>query len=71
MTRYEQFTFVTDLIDSVKENMLKDLSAKVPEQWDGIELRSWIACRFERAVIGQMSRSRMRAFNNDLTVLNL
>lgn len=71
MTRYEQCDFVLTLIRNVKEEILKDID-KIPEEWDGIELRWLIANKFSGVVISKTgSRSRKRAFNNECIIKNL
>ena len=48
-TENPQEKFCRELIDSVKEHLLNNLK-KVPEEWDGLELRWFIANEFRKVV---------------------
>ena len=73
MTKYQQITFITDLAHNVTNEMLKDIDTKgIPEEWDGIELRWWIADRFSQVVIWNTgSKKRRREYDNHVLVNNL
>lgn len=72
MTREEQIQFVIDLTDSVRaELIIKIINEKIPEDWDGIELRKLLSLKFEREARFKMSRSRMMSFNNTLYTENI
>lgn len=72
MTRNEQAQFTSVLIDRVREEIAEKIeSGKIPENWDGIELRRYIARKFEECVMGDMPRRRKTAFENDIIVNNL
>ena len=44
MTQEEQAYFVTELCDSIRDNMLKRIRAgEIPKELDGLELRLWLA----------------------------
>ena len=66
--KFEQAEFISDLIE-----MLKDIGQKgIPEWWNGIELRWWIAERFGQVVIkGTGSKKRKSEYNNYVLVNNL
>lgn len=50
MTRDEQKVFITSLMDSVKRSMFQGIDRGiVPEEWDGHELRQWLADKFEQS----------------------
>jgi len=45
---------------------------KMPDEWDGVELRQYIADMFADCVIkGTMSRKRRIAYNNEVLVKGL
>lgn len=80
MTKAEKRKFLRELTS----NVLKDVLAKVdqmPDEWDGIELRRYLADRFEAASIKlpgskfggerKAMRSRYRAYRNEVLVRNL
>ena len=60
MTPKDKRFFIRDLIG----NVCNDILAKVddmPDEWDGHELRRYIADRFEQASIGVLGRGRVRS----------
>lgn len=72
MNKLEQKTFVLELGMSVIQEMMETIGkGKVPENWDGVELREWMAERFNQARLGGMSRGRKAKYNNDIMVNNL
>lgn len=79
MTRREQRRFVRGLIRNVEKDLLENID-RVPDHWDGHELRRWIADRFDAAAftIGPHGktrhgddRARAKAYRNDVIVHNL
>jgi len=71
MNAQEQMGFVSELMANVTEEIIKEIiDGKIPENWDGIELRQLIAdtCRYNAY---PMSRSRKRAYNNTVIVNDL
>ncbi len=59
MTRAEQMTFVRELTKSILSDTLHDIRARrVPEEWDGAELRQLLADRFDRAVYRRVLQGR-------------
>ena len=72
MDKPTKIELVRNLTRSVGEILINDIVAdKIPEDWDGIELRRLLAERFQRQVIGTMSRCRKREFENTVLVNNL
>jgi len=52
MTQQEKANFVGVLAEHVVNEVIDDIrSGKIPEEWDGIELRQLLADRFQRAVL--------------------
>ena len=72
MTKKEQRAFVRDLIASVQRGMLEDIR-RVPESWDGRELRQWIADRFEQNTMMDpvIYRQRLKEYRNTVLVKDL
>lgn len=74
MTLEEKIIFVKELVNSVQEEVLAKLN-KTPEDWDGRELRQYLADKFaDSASISQMQdkrQSRRRAYENTVLVENL
>jgi hypothetical protein len=71
MTREEQIEFVEGLTDSIKRSIInKIILGNVPENWDGIELRWYLAERFNQATF-QQSKKRKRDYNSTFYTNNL
>lgn len=73
MTKAEKKKFIRDLVGSVRF-LLLDRVDKVPEEWDGIELRQWIADTFAQQAYSHTLRrdpKRLKAFRNECLVRNL
>ncbi len=73
MTPKEQAKFVHDLCHNVEVGIVEDIrEGRVPEDWDGIELRELLARRFAAASYRQYLKGpRRRDFENTLIVANL
>jgi len=73
MTSQEKREFVSELVARIELSVFDDLKAgRVPEGWDGIELRWLLAERFAGASpIGTLYRKRRGSFKNHCIVNNL
>ena len=67
MTIEEQRTFVSDLTLAVRT---KILNADIPAEWDGFELRQYIADRFAEQV-ADMGKQRRREYSKTILTRNL
>ncbi len=71
MNNLEKKRFINGLI----KNVQKEIISKVwdmPLEWDGIELRQYIADNFSDCIIkGTMSKSRKQKYNNTIYTTNL
>lgn len=71
MTPIQKRAFVDELITNVHNEIVHKL-AFMPDDWDGIELRAYLAQKFSSCVIsGTMTNARKRRFNNEILVRNL
>lgn len=70
MNYIEKRDFIDDLIEQVKEEIM-EASPKFPENWNGYEIRQFIADKFADANHCKMSLSRKRAYNNTILIENL
>lgn len=75
MTKQQKKEFIDQLISSVHSDLKMKL-ARVPEEWDGHELRVWIATYFESAasmscIHHDKRGSRRRTYDNAVLVNNL
>ena len=67
MNKDEQTEFVDTLIDNVRNEILAKVTKYAPENWDGIELRQFVADNFSDCVMkGTMNRKRRIAYNNQI-----
>lgn len=69
MTPAEKKVFIHDLCASIKHSILEKVE-RMPEEWNGIELRQLLADRFSDAT-GGMTRKRLREYKNAVRVNNL
>lgn len=77
MNKYERAMFVENFIEVVKKDLLSKMD-RVPENWDGFELRWWIADTFREQTIDYdgdrrslAHKRRHRKYANDIAVHNL
>ena len=78
MTRKQQKAFVRELVRNVSREVIGQIdSGKLPEQWDGHELRELLAINFDLCRSTLMhekrgaGRARLRAFRNEMLYRNL
>lgn len=73
MDRNEQAKFINDLLEHIRLELMHNIDeGKLPDTWDGVELRWLIAYRANRAVFkGAGNYNRKREFNNTVIVNNL
>lgn len=71
MDRREKKKFVRSLSQSVTSMILKYIDAgKVPEEWDGVELRQLMADKFDQCVFkGSLTGRRLKEYKN-ATIVN-
>ena len=71
MTQAEQRRFIRELIGNVKGEIIANVP-KMPEYWNGIELRQYIADKFHDTIIsGTMNRARLKDYHNTIATMNL
>ena len=70
MNKEEQKKFIEAVLSDLKESILKKLD-RIPENWDGLELRRYIGdyYDFHYRNVGTMGRTRTRAYNRDKWVI--
>lgn len=69
MTPADKKVFIHDLCSSIKHSILEKVD-RMPEDWNGIELRQLLADRFADAT-APMQRKRMKEYKNTVRILNL
>ena len=68
MIQQEKKEFIESLVNAVRDDISGKIDA-MPENWDGIELRQYIADRFQYCVIVDSLRgSRKKEYKNELLV---
>jgi hypothetical protein len=77
MTKAEKRKFIKDLTAAVARDAIAKID-RMPEEWDGHELRRYLADQFDREVSALMNikgaranRSRFRAYRNTIATTNL
>lgn len=73
MTRDFQKQLVTELMNRLRDEVVANIDqGKVPDAWDGIELRQYVADKASEAIlVGTMGVRRLRNYRNDVIVHNL
>ena len=62
--------FIDELISDVRETVQSKVVA-MPEEWDGVEIRQYLADKFAQAAYMKMDRKRKQAYRNTVLVENL
>ena len=71
MTRDEQIKFVEELSKNILNGIAVDIEdGKIPEDWDGFELRQLLSDRSAPA-FASMNKARARDYKNTVIVNNL
>ncbi len=63
MTKEEKIKFVNGIIDNVKEEILNKVD-KMPENWDGIELRFYVKDCFSTIVWSDVANKRKKRYKD-------
>jgi hypothetical protein len=74
MDKQQQIDFVKDLATNVANNVIRLIDAdKIPENWNGVELRWMLADKFKDATMNTQreNKARYKAYKNDVIVNNL
>lgn len=72
MDSKDQIQFVTDLTNAVRDKVIEQIEAgKIPETWDGIELRWLLRDKFEAQTSSRVDKKRKREYNNTVLVENI
>ncbi len=68
-----QVTFAESLIESIRREVTRNiLQGKIPEAWDGIELRQYLADKFTDSTFPDLLKGkRKRNYKNTLIVSNI
>ena len=74
MNQTQKKTFIRELVASIQREAISKV-ASMPENWDGIELRWYMADKFEASTLNfahdRVRQARKRAYNNEVIVRNL
>lgn len=70
LTKAGKEKFIRDLCASVQASVLAQV-ANMPDDWDGFELRQYLADKFEDAAHVRMDAKRKREYKNTVAVRNL
>jgi hypothetical protein len=73
LNKLEKQQFIVELTGNIMNKAIEQ-TAKMPESWDGIELRWYLADKFADAVFGETSKRKGKRYNeyrNSVIVDNL
>ena len=70
MNTRKRKAFIRELVNNVRNDILSKAD-QIPETWDGIELRVYIADKFANICIGKMDRKRANEYRNTIYCSNL
>ncbi len=73
MNRQEKIMFIEELTNNVKNQIIEKVD-KMPEAWDGMELRQYLSDKFKEATMPsfqKLEKGRMRKYYNTLRISNL
>lgn len=70
ITREDQERVINELLENHRKYLMCQLP-KVPEHWDGIELRNWYVESATVQFYHDMGPTRTKDFENDIAVHNL
>jgi hypothetical protein len=72
LTKREKTQFVKQLLKTLEDRMVEDIEKdRVPENWDGTELRWWTKYRANAVVMGDTKGKRYKEYENTVLVNNL
>ena len=70
MNTKERKQFIRNLCNNVRNEIIGK-SAQMPDDWDGIELRSYIAACFAECKMGNLTGKRLKDYRNTIYISNL
>jgi hypothetical protein len=70
MTAQQKKTFIRELVASVQREAESKIAA-MPKEWDGIELRWYLAEKFSESTMNTGHSRRKREYDNEVIVRNL
>jgi len=72
MTKAQKLEFINDLTNGIRDRLFEDVtSGRIPENWDGKQLRMLIAERLHDVCWYKPTRNERRDFNNDCAINSL
>ena len=71
MNKLQQEVFILELTNRIRDELLSEIRAgNTPDEWDGYELRQWLA-EVTQWETRHMSRDRKRRYHNERVARNL
>lgn len=71
MTKEEKVVFINEILGTLRGSLIQKVD-KMPEEWDGFELRRLIADYAEEQIVFvRMNKARLRAYENNRIVRNI
>jgi hypothetical protein len=66
----EKEQFIVQCLETLRKDLLSNVN-KMPENWDGWELRQYIVDKAENFTYMKMDKKRMREYKNDILIHGL
>lgn len=70
MTKQDQHLIVTEILDSLRETLMANID-RVPANWDGFELRAWVADMAAERYAYALRGKRLKNYTNARITENL
>jgi hypothetical protein len=70
MKKSEKKRFIKQLTGGIAEELISKID-RMPEEWDGLELRQLLADKFASEATYDMGRARRKEYNNTVLINNL
>lgn len=70
MTAANRKRFIRELCNNVRDEIVSK-SAQMPDDWDGIELRAYIAACFSECKMGNLTGKRLKDYRNTIYISSL
>ena len=70
MNKQEKKRFIKNLTGSIRDELISKID-KIPENWDGYELRQLLADSFKQEAYLKMTGKRKKDYTNNVIINNL
>ena len=72
MKKRKKISFIRQLTKSIADEIIEKIrDNRIPEKWDGVELRQYLADKFSSSSVLRYDKRRRREYYIDVEKLNL